>query len=526
MENLFLKNAVHYGVQTENGAKSYATTGKAIIDQFGKAGAYMGRNIDDVWTDQAMLWAEDPTSALRFPFYLRMITRQTNVSDGKKTETVQRGQGLRDESFKRLLWIAKYHPDEFYRNLWLVPIVGSWKDLWVLMSMDEHLNHEAFFNVIANGIKSESERDLVKKYLPRIRSQKKCTTEWAKKSNELAKEFVGYVGWTYSDYRKFKSTGKAHEFQRIICSRKYKNIDWKQIPGKALLKLVNGKFLSAHNLEDSYVNWLKAQPVAKFNGYPYELGAAINGGWYNIPLSKKITVDKQFKALIETAKKDGSALKGNVLCALDTSGSMNSYVNNNVTAYDVCVSLGIYFSELNEGAFHNHVVMFDDTSTLLELKGEFTDKWQQIKSESTAWGSTNLQSIYSLLIETRKEHPEIPIEEFPSVLLVVSDFQFNATASGKTNNEEGKDRLREVFPDEYVDNLTEVWWYCSNRHTSDVPATMEMGGQYVVSGFDGSIITLLLGGTVVDPETGENRQLTMEESVEQALNQEVLQLVQ
>lgn len=526
MENLFLKNAVHHGCTTENGAKSYSTSGKALIDQFGKAGAYMGRNINNVWTDQATLWSENPESALRFPFYLRMITRQTNVSDDKKTETVQRGQGLKDESFKRLLWIAKYHPDEFYRNLWLVPVVGSWKDLWVLMTMDDTLDHEAFFNVIADGIKSESERDLVKKYLPRVRSQKKCTTDWAKKTNELAKEFVGYVGWTYSDYRKFKSTGKAHEFQRIICSRRYKDIEWKKIPGKALLKLVNGKFLANHSLEKTYIDWLKLQPTAKFNGYPYELGAAVGHNWTNLPLSRKITIDKQFLGLVETARKDDGGIKGNVLCALDTSGSMNSLVNNSVTAYDVCISLGIYFSELNEGAFHNHVAMFDNDSRLLELKGDFTDKWLQIRKEKIAWGSTSFESVVRLLCETRRKHPEIPLDEFPNVLLVVSDMQFNPTSSGKTNYEHMKKMLREVFPTEWVDNFRAVWWFCSNRETSDVPATMGMGGQYLVSGFDGSIISLILGGEVIDEKTGEKRQLTMEESVDQALNQEVLQLVQ
>lgn len=527
-ENMFLKEATMGAGSsfTENSAKSYSNSGRVLIDQFGKAGAYMKRKIDDVWADQGTLWAENPEMALRFPFYLRMITRQTNIGDTKKTENVQRGQGLRDESFKRLLWIARFHPEEFYRNLWLIPVVGSWKDLWVLLTMQEDLDHKAFFDVIADGIKSENDRDLVKKYLPRIRSGKKCKTPWAKATNTLAKEFVNYVGWTYSDYRKFKSTGKAHEFQRIICSRKYQNIKWNQIPGKALLKLVSGKFLSNHDLEKAYIDWLNTQPVAKFNGYAYELGAALGDSYYNkVSLAKKNTIDRQFRGLIETAKKDGSALKGNVLCALDTSGSMGCLVKDNISAYDVCVSLGIYFSELNEGAFHNHVAMFNSTSTLLKLKGEFSDKWMQIRKQSTAWGSTNFQSLITLICNIRREHPEIPLEEYCTTVLCVSDMQFNYCGE-KTNYEAMKEQLLEVFPPEWVKNFKAVWWFCSNRETSDVPATMDMGGQYLVSGFDGAIITTILGGEVVDEKTGEKRQLTMEESVNEALNQEVLQLVQ
>lgn len=36
------------GAMTENGAISYATIGTALLDQFGKAGAYRGRDIKDV----------------------------------------------------------------------------------------------------------------------------------------------------------------------------------------------------------------------------------------------------------------------------------------------------------------------------------------------------------------------------------------------------------------------------------------------------------------------------------------------
>ena len=120
--------------------------------------------------------------------------------------------------------------------------------------MDDTLNKEQFFRVIAEGINDENSRDLVKKYLPRIRSDKKCTSDWAKKTNALAKEFAHVVGWTYQDYRTFKSTGKAHEFQRMICSGRFKDIKWNTIPGKALLNLVSGKFLHTHGLEDSYMN--------------------------------------------------------------------------------------------------------------------------------------------------------------------------------------------------------------------------------------------------------------------------------
>lgn len=533
MSNDFINNALNCGVRTENGAVSYGTTGSELIDQFAHAGTARGRDIEDVWVEQSRLWGENPLYALRFPFYLRMITRQTNLFDDK-TEKVQKGQGAKDESFKRLLWLAEFHPDEFYRNLWVLPLVGCWKDLWILLTMSDNLDKKAFFNLIASGINSDYHRDLVKKYLPRIRANKVCTTEWAKKTNKLAKEFAAYAGWSMKDYREFKSTGKAHAFQTIICSRDYENINWNLIPGKALLNLVSGKFLEKHGLVNSYLTWLNKQPVAKFNGYVYELGMKWSDRMKQ-SLAQKVTIDKQFNNLIETAIKDGPAFEGNVLCALDTSGSMTCPINgaNGLTSFDVCVSLGIYFAELNKGSFHNTVAMFDSTSTLKKLHGDsFTDRWDDIRNSKTAWGSTNYMSLIKLICSTRVNHPEIPLEDFPTTLLVVSDMQFNPTYISNrerelTNYEGMMALLREVFPSEWVDNFKVIWWYCAGRKdaSQDVPATMDKAGQYLFSGFDGSIVSAILN-TKIDEKTGEKRTPTMEEVVQDALNQEVLLMVQ
>ena len=527
---------------TENGAISYATIGNEFLNQFSKAGSYRGRDLTTVWAEQSRLWAEDSEKALKFPFYLRMITRKTNVMGKGLTERVQRGSGARDESFKRLLWIAKYHPEEFYRNLWILPIIGSWKDLWVLLASDDaetYLEKDKFFNVMAQGIMDSYHKELVKKYLPRIRSTKKCHTDWATRTNTLAKEFAEYVGWTYTDYRQFKSTGNAHKFQRIICGGLYDNIDWKTIPGKALLNLVSGKFLENHNLSKNYINWIKSQPVAKFNGYAYELGRKLDGLGYgknltSVSLATKITVDKQFQSLIATASDCNGSIEGNVLCAMDTSGSMDARVSNNgVTAFDVCVGLGIYFSELNKGAFHNVVAMFDNVSELKSLKGSFSDKWFDIKASKTAWGGTNFQSLIDLIVKVRKEHPEIPISEMPSTLLVISDMQFNPSNTWhfngdaileKTNYEAAMEKLRSVFPEEFVKNFKIIWWNVCNGRSTDFPSTMDDAGTYFFSGFDGATISFLLGGDEIAVK-GEGGLPSAEDVARAALEQEVLQLV-
>lgn len=54
MENLFLKETLT-NARTENGAVSYASFGSELMNQFGKAGAYRGRALVDVFTEQGAL---------------------------------------------------------------------------------------------------------------------------------------------------------------------------------------------------------------------------------------------------------------------------------------------------------------------------------------------------------------------------------------------------------------------------------------------------------------------------------------
>lgn len=526
--NDFLKNATNVAY-TENGALSYATTNSVCVDQFGKAGSYRGRDLEIVFKDQEALWNADKDFAVKFPFYLRMITRKTKMVDGTVTETPQRGQGARDESFKRLLWFAHNEPEIFYNNLWLLPIVGSWKDLWVLMTMDDSIDQGKVFAVIAEGCQNETQRDLVKKYMPQIRTNKKCRTDLASKRNNLAKAFCKWAGWYAKEYRMFKSTGKAHEFQKFISQGKYDKLEWNKISGKALLNLSTGKFLDNHDLTEGYIDWIITTPAAKFNGYPYELGAKVlhkNSIMGN--KAAKMTIDAQFENLIKTAKEGTGGIQGNVWCALDTSGSMLSRINGELTAYDVCISLGVYFSTLNEGAFHKNVIMFDDNSKVKQLAGTFTEMIDSIRKERTAWGGTNFQSIIDEIVRIRKNRPNIPLSDYPTTLLVVSDMQFNPCGKNKsTNYERMKEKLYAVFPKDFVDSMKFIWWQVNGSRTTDVPATLDDGGCYFFSGFDGSVITLLLNGEEIITESGkiERKTPTMEEMIDIIMNQEVMKYI-
>lgn len=519
--NNFLQAATTHDSRTENRAVSHSTSGSLLLDYFSKCSSYRDRDYTAVSADISAAFGENPLQALKTIFYNRLITRK--ITGFYTSETVQKGQGSRDEYRKSIKYMALNHPKILEKNLWLMPVVGCWKDLWHADLLDI-LNRNSVISLIERGLVDPYNKDLLSKYLPKIRSASNTKNERHRKLNQFAREVCKQLGWTESYYRKFKSTGKCHTWQRQQRPGLWDHINFDKICGKALFLMANHKskdgktMIERHGLEDKYLKWIGSKPVAKFTGYVYELASAANGA----NKAAIQTLNKQFDGLIELAKKDSKKILNNVWCALDTSGSMGITVtksgDKHVRAVDICISLGIFFSTLNEGAFKNNVIMFDDTSRIKQLSGSFCDKLSQIPHNSM--GGTNFQSVIDEIVRVRIANPNIPIKDYPDTLLIVSDMQFNCSGPVETNYETMMRKLRAVgLPDIKV-----IWWNLNNGRSKDFTNKINDTGVSMVSGFDPSIINMLTGkdNVVEDPVTGKVRQLTPYESMEKILNQDIL----
>ena len=542
--NSFLTAAVQGRASTENGAKAYASTGSALADQFAKASTFRGRKLADVFADQSRLVGENPVSALRFLFYNRLVTRKVNVlgTEVTATEKVQSGQGQRDESFKRYLWYAQNQSSVFYNNLWLMLTVGGFRDMWDLMVLAKEegikLDREKMY---ATYTELAQFSDLSKKFMPTLRPAKQQVTKRSQLRNLFGREYRDFLNITNGQYRQVKESGTAHEWQQMIGRKQLSKLNFGRIPGKALTLLTKGKFLVNQKMEDSYQSWIESQPVAKFTGYAYELLLAYQALGVKTTKHLLTTINKQFDGLIALAKQnnDGVGITGNVWCALDTSGSMSSMAtgSSTVRAIDICKSLGIYFSTLNTGAFHKNVIMFDSSSKVKQLAGNFTDMVNQIPAN--AMGSTNFQSVVAEIIRIRTANPGIPVNDFPQTLVVVSDMQFNpANTNGwgssygrgngidYTNHELAVAKLSQHFPKEFMENFKFIWWDVTARETGNVPARLQDLNTYVYSGFDGSVITMLLGGEGVKVNGVVKKNPSMAEMIQATLDQEILTMAQ
>lgn len=513
--NQFLSQVTKKDTTTANGAVSNSSTGSTLVDQFGVAGAQRGRPLDAVFADQSKLEHTYPMWALRFVFYLRIITRKVRYQD-KVTESVQKGTGNRDESFKRLLWYAVNNPDKFYRNLWLLPIVGSYKDIFDLLYLAEQNSIKldvAKVMSYSNITNHNGNMDLIRKYLPTVKANSKVKSDRAKYRNVIAKRIASIMNMGYDDLRKFKSEGTAHEWQKLISRRLFNVIDFNKISGKALSKLVNGKFIKNHKLEDKYTSWIAAQPVAKFTGYVYELYEKVKVN--NKPFVK-MTIDKQFEGLLKLNQ--GGLGKRKVISAIDTSSSMETSVQGGkTTCMSVAISLGVYFSSLMEGPFKDWVIRFTSRSHWAQLKGTFSDKCIQVKNFGDYPSNTDFQSVIDSIVRVRIEKPDVPESDFPDTLLVVSDMQFDITGP-KTNYEAAQQKLSGVFSKEYVDNFMFIWWQVNGR-MNDKPQTLDEPGGYVIGGFDGATVSLIISGS---EKKEDGTTPNMQEVVESALSQEIL----
>jgi hypothetical protein len=213
---------------------------------------------------------------------------------------------------------------------------------------------------------------------------------------------------------------------------------------------------------------------------------------------------------------------------------MSTSVNGlkGVSCSDIANSLALFFGELNTGAFHNKIIMFDDTSYPYDIKGDgFCDRVANLPG--VPCGGTNFQSVVEEIVKIRQEHPEIPLEDYPKTILVVSDMEFNPAGGWRshrtspTNYEYSKNTLKRVFPAEFVDSMKFVWWDAASRYgNTHYEGSANEPGCYFFSGFDGSIISMLLNeDAVVDERTGEVRRPTAEEVVMKALSQEILNYI-
>lgn len=523
-----------------NGALKIVSSGNDFVDQFGKVTNYKKpRSYQEVAEDCRTLHSQNPLYAICFIVYIRLITRVVQFFDGSKTSSTQRGQGLKHEGILRLIWLQVNHPESFWKNLPIFISVGSWKDIIQMLSYDLQfhtwkgrvLDWDKLGQVILAGLENPNTVNLVKKYLPQIKSNSACKTFEAQADNVIAKWICSLItgakesSANYRQYRKLKSSGTAHQWQQVISRKKLKDLNFDTIHGRALAQLVSGKFLKNNGLEAAYSKWIESKPVAKYTGYIYELLAPVKDGYKNATLTtyQKATINKQFNGVIEIAKKGLNDLSA-FLVVVDSSSSMTSAVpGTKVSSYSVAKSMALYFSYLLKGPFEGHFMEFADKAGLIAWKGNTpVDRLQNDRCE--AYGSTNFLGVAKVFCDLKAKG--VPESDFPTGILCLSDGCFNDTGKNRTNTRDFKVTLaRAGFSNEFVNNFKIVLWdipngYYGGKSQTAFEALSDTPNLYHISGLDPAAVAFLMGTDYnkAVPKNGEELFLA-------SINQEVMELI-
>lgn len=535
--NQFIEQGIKISSETVSGneALKYSTSGDLFVDNFASAAYFKTpRPYNEINKDMTLLWNTDPKLCVKLAIYLRLITRKSKVVKHEKLD-VQRGQGLKNEGIMRMLWLAINQPKTFECNIDLFIAAGSWKDIFKMLSLDlqyhgwndRKLNWNFIYKVILSGLNNPETTNLVRKYLPTIRTNKHCNTIESQANTLIGRWLANKMFFnsdkkaTYKSYRELKSKGLAHEWQQMISKQLYDSINFDGIAGRALSILVGSKFLENHSLIDKYVKWISNKPVAKFTGYVFELFKPFDGYvCRDIEKYREDTINAQFNQLIQIGK---TSNQSKLLAVVDCSGSMYSTaIGCNCTSILIAKSLALYFSEFLTGVFSNCFAEFDKECRINKFVGK-TPVYKFKSKIFSAYGNTNFQSVIDLFIKLKDIG--IPECDFPEGILCLSDGDFDNTGSNKeTNFQLAIKRLKEAgFSDKYVNSFKIILWdipnlYYDKRKSARFEDFADAPNFFYMSGFDPSNLSFILEGKKNPPKNAKELFLN-------AMNQDLLNMV-
>lgn len=445
--NTFVNAVVNQEARTDNGMKARKSTANACVDLFFKAGASRGKDIVPAFT---AAYVEDKHIALRIAAWLR---------------DARGGAGERALFRSILTHLEKTDTDAASALMDKVPELGRWDDLLVVT--DPVLKAKAF-NMIETALKAGN--GLCAKWMPR--------------KGQMANDLRFAFNWTPKFYRKrLVELTKVVETQ--MCANDWDNINFSHVPSLASARYK--KAFGRHTTKFAeYVQALVKgdNPEVKVNAgavYPYDVlkGLAFRSMSYDKTALDHIT--KQWEAM------ENFVGDANILPLVDVSGSMSCSVggNSSLQCIDVAVSLGLYLADKNVGKFKDTFLTFSGNPELLHLQGNIVEKvHQMVKSQ---WNmNTNIVAAFDKILKVAKDG-NVPQEEMPGMLLILSDMQFDQCVRFDASAMES---VKRQYAEAGYEVPAIVFWNINSR--DNVPVKHNANGVALVSGFSPAIMKSVL----------------------------------
>ena len=423
---------------TTNGAITNQTSGKECLDLFQRIGNMRHQDRLRILEDFETAYIENKELATQVLFWAR---------------AARIGSGERKTFHTILSEIGKTSPDFISDNAKTIAELGYWKDLV------PYLHIPSVVAVFAQAIRDEDR--LACKWAPR-----KCAV--------LRDE----LGWTNKQYRKWL---KAHSntVEQTMSMRKWGEVVYSSVPGAAMRKY-RGAF--GRNDFDRFDEWKndKTSKASVSATYPHEVLACDD--------------DKLAEKLWNNLPDLLSDSNENILPMIDVSGSMMGQ------PLAVATSLGMYLAERTKGEFRDMFLTFSENPELVRLEGDSVmERLRRIVRAD--WGmSTDFTKAYQHILDVAVKHDVVP-ESMPTMLLVLSDMQFNDSQSGGCwgTNEPMTHfgHMKEVYEKAGYKLPKIVFWNLDAE--MGTPAQCDDDSVAMVSGFSPSIMKAILNAEEFTP---------------------------
>lgn len=448
----FVDAVVNQEARTENGMKARKSTAKACVDLFFKIGASRGK---DITKDFVAAMVEDKDVALRIAQYAR---------------DVRGGSGERKLFRDILVHLEKTNPDAALALLKKVPEIGRWDDIFVFKTK---ALKEAAYTMLGDA----------------LRARNGLAAKWTPRQGPVAVEIRTFFGMSPKFYRKSLVT-LTKVVEQEMCAKQWDGINFSHVPSVAAARYKKAFYRNTPKYAEYVQALVKGDnPEVKVNAaavYPYDVLKGVINHYYNANYNKTQLdlVVKQWEALPNYV---GDA---KILALVDVSGSMTCPAGGSgsksvVSCLDVAVSLGLYCADKNKGKFKDTFLTFSGSPELMHLKGNVVEKSQQmIKSN---WDmNTNLIKAMDKILSVAKAG-NVPQDEMPEMLLIMSDMQFDQCARF---DDSAMQMIERKFENAGYELPKIVFWNINAK--DNVPVKYDKRGVALVSGFSPAVLKAVL----------------------------------
>jgi len=453
-----IKNGSAPDTETTNGMGAHSNTGSALVDIFSMVGASRDSvravidtfdralKVDKILAAKILLWARD----------------------------IREGAGERMVPREMLKFLENRDPELLIRLLPKLPEIGGFDDLLIFTNPDVK---DAAMSLFRTELKNGN--GLCAKWAPREKSA----------NRKQALELMKFMGLSPKQYRRL-IVEATNVVETKMCSNEWSDINFSHVPSVAHSRYKKAFMKNAPGAYGSYVSALvKGAPEVKINAgaiFPHDVIKDVLRN--DISQDQKDVINAQWKAL-PNFMGDGHQ----ALAIVDVSGSMTCPVGGltGVTCMQVAISLGLYVSDKNSGSFKDLFLTFSTSPDFVHLTGDICSKVKQM-SKAKWEMSTNLEAAFDRILRHAVEN-EVPAEDMPSTLLILSDMQFNQCVKNST----ASTMIKEKYKAAGYQIPSVVFW--NLKDYGNRPAKSSTPGVALVSGFSPTILKTVLGREIVSP---------------------------